>query len=148
MASRKLLIALIILMATLWGVACGQPTDDEKANTSFAEDGKYLICPVEESVCLTLLAHDDNGVASYFVAVCNSEDYSENFHTPESYRARDTLLATWDETTMRFWVYSSDTGTSYWDYVGGEWIEHKYDKTQDKDKVPSALKQARPKYFQ
>lgn len=62
---------------------------------------------------------------------------------------RDTLLVTWDDDLLRFWAYSGDVGTFYWDLDTHSrmWTMYRYADHRDAQ-VPAALREARPQYFQ
>lgn len=140
---------LIIMFAVIIGLSgCVADRRLNKTSGSFAAPDAYLVCPNGDSMCLTLVPYDDAGVSSFFVAVCNSDkEHTQTYRTKDFFRTRDTLLATWDDNSPRFWVYSADIGTFFWDYTETGWVKHEYNGSTDKDSVPKSLKDARPQIF-
>lgn len=147
---RIVIFILVILFAVLlFAFAKYSSRFSPSENLAFAKEGEFLKSNVNPDFSLSLVPTGNDGENNYCVAVFSRADNSEIFRTQEQFRIRDTLLVTWDDDLLRFWVYSGDVGTFYWDLDDDSKIWTMYRYADHKDaQVPIALKEARPRYFQ
>lgn len=123
-----------------------QASSSSVSEDLFAKENARLVCPINNNLCLTLIPVSMDGTNGFSVKVLSDIEEEKEFQTTDTFRARDTLLVVWDDYSERFWVYSGDVGTFYWDYQDGVWIKHTYNADLSIE-VPVALKNARPNYF-
>jgi hypothetical protein len=93
----------------------------------------------------TIEEFDDAGVNSYKLYICDA-DYDIKYEADMIFRARDKNYILWADDEDILWVYSGDVGTFFWIKDDVSWVKKSYADNGDA-RVPKALKEARPKYY-
>lgn len=141
---RKILIIVLcfVLFLVLW---VPFKELDSSSESYFLENFAYVDNDLKSDLydyTLSFVKNDRSDTDEYFVAVKDENGVSV-YQTQNSYRTSDTLLVTWDDQKLLFWIYSGDVGIYLVEFYDGKWIE--YSRTYEE--YPAVFVELEPNKF-
>lgn len=123
-ALRIVVFSIVLLVIVGAFIGCVQNPDSafEYDLLDFADVNKKIYSE-KYNLYMSLKMKSESEVARECSVVLEDGENNVIFTTSESYRLRDTLLVTWDDTEKAFWVYSGDLGTFIYEENNGKWIK-------------------------